>query len=320
MIKKEQEKQQLVEHMKTMLLEEWLEEQGKPSKWMEEGPPGLLLQWSLEDDSGLGRLERSGSLVRKGKLISWTTEVEVTSLVEVRERVKTEMKQWLLELTMVALEDKNEIEEAALELAKMRIEKEDNVVAKGVPDQIVPDQQLGEDNGVPAPQVPPGSEHHQVAGRAMGKKRKRKARTDLESSRSVLETDICQFYDSSGKYKSMPMLHLPKDHHHVGDGQQAGNIQVLKTNKKRNKYLLVGVLENKFDYDENRMSVLNTRIQAAATMICLRNKQLILHNEKLYQTIPFQSSTPPPSSECPRTSWPGLREARLTGVSWSKQT
>ena len=233
--KKEQEKQQLVEHLKTMILEEWLEEQGKPSKWMEEGPPGLQLQWSLEEDSGLGRLERSGSLVRKGKLISWTTEVEISSLVEVRERMKTEMKQWLLELTMVALEGKNEIAEATLELSQMRIGKEDNVVAKGAPDQTVPDQQLGEDHGLPAPQVPPGSEQHEVAGRALGKKRKRKARTDLESSRSVLETDICQFYDSTGQYKSMPMLHLPKDYHQVGDGQQADNIQVLKTNKRKNK-------------------------------------------------------------------------------------
>ena len=233
--KKEQEKQQLVEHLKTMILEEWLEEQGKPSKWMEEGPPGLQLQWSLEEDSGLGRLERSGSLVRKGKLISWTTEVEISSLVEVRERMKTEMKQWLLELTMVALEGKNEIAEATLELSQMRIGKEDNVVAKGAPDQTVPDQQLGEDHGLPAPQVPPGSEQHEVAGRALGKKRKRKARTDLESSRSVLETDICQFYDTSGQYKSMPMLPLPKGYHHVGDGQQADNIQVLKTNKRKNK-------------------------------------------------------------------------------------
>ena len=190
------------------------------------------------------------------------------------------------------------------------------MVAKGAPDQTVPDHQLGEDHGVPAPQVPPGSEQQQVAGRAMGKKRKRKAR--LESSRSVLETDISQFYDSTGQYKSMPMLHLPKDYHHVGDGQQADNIKNLKTNKKKNKYLLVGLMKNKFDYDENRMSVLDARIQAAAAIICLRNNQSVLHNENLYPTIPVQPSTPPPSSECPRTSWPGLREARLTGIAWSK--
>ena len=147
----------------------------------------------------------------------------------------------------------------------------------------------------------------------MGKKRKRKARTDLESSRSVLETDICQFYDSKGQYKSMPMLHLPKDYHQVGDGQQADNIQVLKTNKRKNKkYLLVGLLENKFDYDEIRMSVLDARIQAAAAIICLKNKESVLPNENVHHNIPMQPSTPPPSSECPQTSWPGLREARLT--------
>ena len=112
----------------------------------------------------------------------------------------------------------------------------------------------------------------------------------------------------------MPVLHLPEVYHHVGDGQQADNIniKILKTNKKNNKYLLVGLMKNKFDYDENRMSVLDARIQAAAAIICLKNKESVLPNENVYQTIPIQPSTPPPSSECPQTSWPGLREARLT--------